>query len=468
MGRRYFVVIDDIWDIEAWADLKLFFPHDNNGSRILLTTRLTEVAKHANSDGLIHHLGYLSKETSWKLLCEKVFQGNECPQWSIKPGIQIVENCKGVPLVIVVIAGVLAKNAWSRNLWMEIADKTGLYIVGEDNGCMETLVLSYNHLPLHLRECFLYLGGFPEDYQIQVKRLIWLWEAEGFIQEDGNKSLEDIAEGYLVDLIDRNLVIVDSRKSNGGVKACKVHDLVMELCLKKAREERFILQTTGSSNIITTPYKLVRKFISAYDPDLIPPSTQNLQSILCLRHLSFISYDFAKYMHPFVLLRVLDLLKCEVMHFPYNMELLVHLRYLAIWYSCGDFPSSICKLWNLQTLFYYTDSDRVLLPSNISDLVNLRHLSSNLFLSLPSIVKPMNLQTITGVVTNTTLIFRKYFPYVTKLKCQIESDEPNDFKSFTSLEKLCLWGSGHVKNHINIVYPATLKRLTKILWSNME
>ncbi|KAF5755743.1 hypothetical protein HanXRQr2_Chr17g0806231 [Helianthus annuus] len=92
---------------------------------------------------------------------------------------------------------------------------------------METLGLSYNHLPLHLRECFLYLGGFPEDFKFEVKRLMWLWVAEGFIQQDGNRSLEDIAKGYLMDLVDRNLVIVAGRrKSNGGLKACKMHDLI--------------------------------------------------------------------------------------------------------------------------------------------------------------------------------------------------------------------------------------------------
>ncbi|KAJ0447689.1 putative P-loop containing nucleoside triphosphate hydrolase [Helianthus annuus] len=103
--------------------------------------------------------------------------------------MQIVKNCQGLPFAIVVIAGVLAKEACSEEFWEEIAHKTSLYIVGDQNGCMETLGLSYNHLPLHLRECFLYLSGFPEDFKFEVKRLMWLWVAEGFIQQDGNRSL---------------------------------------------------------------------------------------------------------------------------------------------------------------------------------------------------------------------------------------------------------------------------------------
>ncbi|XP_076886049.1 putative late blight resistance protein homolog R1B-17 [Bidens hawaiensis] len=318
--RRYLIFIDDIWGTEAWDRLKLFFPHNNNGSRIQLTSRFTEVAKHAKLCGFIHHLGSLNQERSWELLRKKVFHGNECPEWSIKPGMQIVRIVKDYHL------------RWL--FWVEIVENTGSYIVDEENGCLETLGLSYNHLPPHLRECFLYFSGFPEDYEFKVKWLIWLWIAEGFIQDTGNRSLEDIAEGYLMDLIDKNLVIVDSRKSNGGVKACKMHDLIRELCLRKSREERFILQTDRlivSSNVITSSYKPARKFIRTNDPGLCHPSTQNLRSILWFTYFRLLSDDIAKYFHSFVLLRVLDLQKSEISVFPYNMELLVHLRYLAIW-----------------------------------------------------------------------------------------------------------------------------------------
>ncbi|KAJ0447697.1 putative P-loop containing nucleoside triphosphate hydrolase [Helianthus annuus] len=100
--------------LETWDELKLFFPHENTGSRILLTSRLTEVAKHAKSNGLIHHLGYLDQEKSRELLHEMVFHGNECPKWLIKPGMQIAKNCQGLPLAVVVIAGVLAKETRSE------------------------------------------------------------------------------------------------------------------------------------------------------------------------------------------------------------------------------------------------------------------------------------------------------------------------------------------------------------------
>ncbi|KAM0013550.1 putative P-loop containing nucleoside triphosphate hydrolase, leucine-rich repeat domain superfamily [Helianthus debilis subsp. tardiflorus] len=470
MGRRYLIVIDDIWHIETWDNLKVFFPHDNTGSRILLTSRQTEVAKHANSDGLIHHVGYLNKERSWELLCQKVFQGNECPEWSIKPGMQIVENCQGLPLAVVVIAGVLAKETRSEEFWVKIAERTSSYIVGDHNRCMVTLSLSYNHLPPYLRECFLYLGGFPEDYKFQVQRLIWLWVAEGFIQEDGNRSLEDIAEDYLMDLVDRNLVILADTSSNfdGGVKACKVHDFVRELCLEKAKEERFILQRDPQfCNDITSPYNPVRMFINeeSLDSCSIYPSTQNLRTILCFRS----SNAIAQCCCLFVLLRVLDLQKCELVDFPDGMGLLVNLRYLAIWNSSkAVLPSVICNLWNLQTLIYITDGGHSIdLPRNISDLVNLRHLWSNdpytksmkMLFFLPSIKKPMNLQTISDVQLGKGVDnFQKCFPYIKELSCiPSSSGEQNDFKSLTYLEKLKL--SNGFRRVEGVTFPTSLKSL---------
>ncbi|KVI04289.1 putative late blight resistance protein homolog R1A-10 [Cynara cardunculus var. scolymus] len=487
MGRRYLIVIDDIWSSEAWDDLKLFFPHENTGSRILLTSRLNEVALHAKPHGFVHSLPYLTEAQSWELLCQKVFHGDECPGWLIKPGMQIARKCQGLPLSVVVMAGILAKETTRSYLWENIACSVGSYILSDQElGCLETLALSYHHLPHHLRECFLYLGGFPEDFRINAKRLTWLWVAEGFIEEDGNRSAEETASTYLMDLVDRSLVIVAERKFNSEIKACKLHDLVRELCQQKAKEERFFIKIDSppfSSLLgVIKPYEVVMPYKQRFvftnqDINIVNiahPPTPSIRSLFGFHKDSRLIYDIAKYFHSFALLRVLNLGKCKLHYFPQGMTLLVHLRYLAICYSC-EFPCSICNLWSLQTLILERNFGVVHLPHNISDLVNLRHLWSTREIFLLTIEKPMNLHSISKVrLRDGAGNFGKCFPSIKKLGYTLISGEEGRFESLPYLETLKLSSKMHGPNvRLNhIRFPATLKKLTLVEchqpWSNIS
>lgn len=68
---RYLIVIDDIWNSEAWDDFKACFPDDKNESRLMLTTRLKDVALHAQSDGNPLCLRFLTAEKSFDLFTKK-------------------------------------------------------------------------------------------------------------------------------------------------------------------------------------------------------------------------------------------------------------------------------------------------------------------------------------------------------------------------------------------------------------
>ncbi|PHT52003.1 hypothetical protein CQW23_06465 [Capsicum baccatum] len=46
-GKRYLIVLDDMWNSEAWDDVRLCFPSENKESGILLTTRNNELACYA-------------------------------------------------------------------------------------------------------------------------------------------------------------------------------------------------------------------------------------------------------------------------------------------------------------------------------------------------------------------------------------------------------------------------------------
>ncbi|KAG8378915.1 hypothetical protein BUALT_Bualt07G0034300 [Buddleja alternifolia] len=214
-GRRYLIVMDDMWGTEIWDAVRRYFPDDCNGSRVLLTTRLLGVAGYVNSVSL-HRMHFLNEDDSWSLLCRKVFlAGEDCPLELIEVGKMIARDCGGLPLAIVVIGGLLHKGEKTQEYWRRIAGNLDL-IISEDTRCMEILSLSYNHLPHRLRPCFLYMGLFPEDYEIPVPRLIRLWVAEGFLKPTRSKRFEELAEEYLEDLIKRNLVMIELQELSSG------------------------------------------------------------------------------------------------------------------------------------------------------------------------------------------------------------------------------------------------------------
>ncbi|KAI8558127.1 hypothetical protein RHMOL_Rhmol04G0065200 [Rhododendron molle] len=69
-GRKYLIVMDDIWGIEAWNDMQRSFPKECKGSKVLFTSRL--VVQLDNISYVPHFLDPLSKNWSWELLQNKI------------------------------------------------------------------------------------------------------------------------------------------------------------------------------------------------------------------------------------------------------------------------------------------------------------------------------------------------------------------------------------------------------------
>ncbi|KAL8544335.1 hypothetical protein ACS0TY_004756 [Phlomoides rotata] len=84
-GRRYLIVMDDIWSVEAWDIIKSFFPDNNE-----------------------------NEDKSWDLLCKIVFGKLDCPIDLENFGNVIARKCRGLPLSIAVIGGLPKKSDMTR------------------------------------------------------------------------------------------------------------------------------------------------------------------------------------------------------------------------------------------------------------------------------------------------------------------------------------------------------------------
>lgn len=377
-GKRYLIVMDDIWCTSAWDDIKRSFPDDRNGSRIVLTSR---VALHVNSGGPLHHMRFLSVDEGWELLKMKVFskQGS-CPLELEEIGKRIVDKCRGLPLAIVVVGGHLSKINKNRDVWLSVAENVGSLVARNKVQFSNIIAMSYDHLPHHLKACFLYMGAFEENVDIPVWRLTALWIAEGFLKREAGKCLEKVGEEYLEDLIDRSLVLSEKRV-NGRVSMCRMHDLLREFCLKQAVRENF--WHVMKRNELLGPEGLENHRRFCVHSDIFPyvvseysnPRVRTLLSSNSSTGLSFLS-DSVFSRLGFKLLRVLDMMSYYFSVFPIEVLKLVHLRYLALSTS-GDLPSSSKLRTDAARWCGLPFPKENNLPISISTLVNLQILIVN-------------------------------------------------------------------------------------------
>nr|XP_043609111.1 putative late blight resistance protein homolog R1B-16 [Erigeron canadensis] len=356
-GRKYLVVLDDIWDSKVWNDIKMYFPDDKTGSRVLFTSRDVDVGSHVQAARPTHVLRFRNEVESWDLFMKKTFGTGICPFSLEAFGRVITRKCEGLPLAIVIVSGLL-KNKLSNKWWGQIAEKLSLFMVSNASQYMHSLALSYNDLPPHLKQCFLFFGSFPEDYEVPVTKLIWLWIAQGFINQSGSKTLEDVAEDCLMALINRGLLLTSKKRADGRIKACCIHDLLRDVCLRKAEEEKFSLLS--------------------YNYALVPASSTTIHSGLCYPHeLGNILLKARLIGRPihyeYKTVRVLDMEYVPMSVFHSDVLHLSDLRYLAIQAYDGSPPASISNLVNLQTLIISSQKN-IVLPKTIWNMVNLRHL----------------------------------------------------------------------------------------------
>ncbi|PHT62346.1 hypothetical protein T459_33795 [Capsicum annuum] len=378
-SRRYLIFLDDVWDQRVWGDLKHNFPDNNNGSRILLTTRNHVVANYAKLVSEPLRLRFLTYEESWDLLKIKVFGKESCSPLLENVGQKIARKCEGLPLSVVSVAGVLSKIKKTEECWSQVAKGLGSYIGSETKAIIEQ---SYKHLPYHLKPCILYFGTFLEDEEINVSKLTWLWTGEGFVKDLEGESLQNIAKAYLEDLISRNLVMNAKKSSDGKVKSCRIHGLLLDFCKRKAEEEHFLLWIKRDGNDkyssgISSQKQLAQRRLVFYckEENLVKWSSSctPVDSVLYRedKRIDVSSRQVSQLFHNFKFLKVLDLESIVICSFP---TVLVYLRYFSAQTAHDSMTSLISNLWNLETLILKPTKGKLKLPVTIWKMVKLRHL----------------------------------------------------------------------------------------------
>ncbi|KAL7205115.1 hypothetical protein ACSBR2_018103 [Camellia fascicularis] len=375
--KRYVIVFDDVWSSNLWRDIHVSLLDEGLGSRVILTTRNEEIA--SSSFGVksyVHYIKLLGVSDAWNLFCMKAFSSNPnrcCPQHLKTLAQDLVAKCKGLPLAIVALGGVMSskylesewRNIYNSLSW-ELSNNPGLEVV------KTILLLSFNDLPYQLKCCFSYCCLFPEDYEIKRKRLIRLWMAEGFVEKVRGRTPEEIAESYLMELICRSMLQVVKRNELGRPRRCKMHDLMRELAISTSEAEKFCVVYDGrEANDEEASVTNRRMSIQSIGRELQPWNSKGMLKLRTL--LVFVVGEIALPL-GLRLLRVLDLENAWIEVLPEELVDLFNLRYLNLRGSrVKELPKSIGRLCNLNTLDI-TNSKIEVLPAGITELRNLRHL----------------------------------------------------------------------------------------------
>ncbi|KAL7250458.1 hypothetical protein ACSBR1_012467 [Camellia fascicularis] len=308
-----------------------------------------------------------------------------------KLGREMVQHCGGLPLAIVELGGLLGTKE-TLNEWQTIYQKyrkREFQIGGYGNIAMDVLALSYQDLSYKLKTCFLYLGIYAKDLDIEVDILYQLWMAEGIISREERaeeETMMDVAERYLGELAERCMVQVEFKEkveystiteSKRGIHNQEVHPSFSSLATS----------TDGSNS------NKIRRLAIYLDENSDLPLFDFKQEEIArpIRAILFFICSYINYPFGEQLIHLCKNSKClRVIHFhgnesgdftdgkpkelPKEIGNLIFLRYLGL-KDTGftKLPSSVGNLKYLQTLDLRT-TDEISVPNVLWKMESLVHL----------------------------------------------------------------------------------------------
>ncbi|CAL5010715.1 unnamed protein product [Urochloa decumbens] len=467
--KRCLIILDDVRNLEEWKFFLTVLPDEGNRrSRVIITTQIkfsvlsddhtlldNDKVEPVQSRGLNlcnYHLELkkLDQNHGKELFCKRVFGKNTFPtnfcdsEKNIEPLLHVSLS----PLAITLLAGLLRSKR--EDEWIEVTNQilhfdkkspTDTNSVEkqqeEESGATlriqykqlhlmdKILMLSFDDLPLHLKQCFLYFAAFQAEVGIDSRKLIHLWVAEGFVQPTDRQTMEECGQHYLKMLISRCLINLVKTDYNNNIITVSIHERVLAFARSEARETNFIQVHSCTTNLSRTSIRRL-SFQNIFDSHtILTLVSPKLRSLLCDipetvgdDPIKGMATDFPsngnlwkKTLDIFKghldnsaayhckLLRVIDLKGVAHQHtLPKEIGLLIHVRYLGLAHTgLRSLPKSVKKLRSLQTLDISNTRIKVV-PQSFWKIKTLRHVQANSLKNGPEEVDALNnLQTLHGV-----------------------------------------------------------------------
>ncbi|XP_022741664.1 disease resistance RPP13-like protein 4 [Durio zibethinus] len=377
LGKRYLIVMDDVWreDVAWWQRICVGLPK-GNGSCIIITTRIEKVSRQMGVKEIrIHRPKFLNKDYSWLLFRKIAFAASEgkCIYPDLEDvGKEIVDKCKGLPLAIKAVGGMMLCKAPYYREWRRIANHFRDELAENDNSVMASLQLSYDELPSYLKSCFLSFSVYPEDCVISKEQVVHWWIGEGFVPLRSGRSSTDAGEDCFSGLTNRCLIEAVDKTYNGTIITCKMHDMVRDVVLKIAEDDAFYRTNGINCRHWGISNNMDRKQLNA---------NQKLRGLLSTTksgEVNKIESSIAKKFSECRYLRVLDVSKSifelSLGRLLFHIGSLQHLTYLSLsnTHPLIELPASLEKAYNLQILDVSYCQNLKILPPYLITLKKLK------------------------------------------------------------------------------------------------
>ncbi|KAG8369850.1 hypothetical protein BUALT_Bualt14G0056500 [Buddleja alternifolia] len=396
--RKCLIFLDDVWSSNALQILSSAFLSRETGSRIVITSRVKEVAETSevvSSTRHIHKMRCLTEDEGYELVMKSYGSEFEVNSTVSERAKEMVKCFEGLPLAIINFEDFMRIY---RDEWESVPRSIESFVSESQKSrgiemTLKILASSYDNLPPFLKPCFLYLGYLHEHSHIDAEKLYLYWVAEGLISlEDCGEEeiLMNVAERYLHDLEQRSMIEVHEEEvpTITRFSSCRLNRLMLEVSLIKSKEQRFFNaldfgceSSQANQSLGQYPIRLtinLDKYKIGYDF----PVKGSEKLVMCLllsaqeNQLGLVWPKELSRLVKFKNLRVLDFIgfSFEATKLPKGLGALVFLRYLSF-RGCilPELPSSIGKL----KLLYVLDLrviNKMIIPDVLSKLKKLKHL----------------------------------------------------------------------------------------------
>ncbi|OEL31218.1 putative disease resistance RPP13-like protein 1 [Dichanthelium oligosanthes] len=223
--KRVLLVLDDVWNEEGDCWELLCMPMSTARICQIIISSWSEAVARKVQTMPFHRPSCLSFDESWSLFKQVAFvvdQEFDTPAILIEIVKSIAKKCKGLPLAIKTLGNMLRYES-DQKIWEDVLESELWDLEQPQNKVLPVLELSFKHMHIYLRRCFLGLSLFLKVHSIYEPKEIRLWKLLDLLHCNGDDDGSETGILYLKELVQRSIL----QLHDNGIY--HLHDLMHDL-----------------------------------------------------------------------------------------------------------------------------------------------------------------------------------------------------------------------------------------------